>query len=149
MLKEVNNLVSAIEAVNKDIVAEKGESAVHQVEEKITGLFELLEKHKADEDLKNRMLSPLQDIRKQIRNEYRIPHIEHNVTEAREIYKDRMEEIDALFTGEKEKEVVVVKPAEMKQKAFLDTEDDVDEYIGRLRKRLIDAIAENNRVMIE
>lgn len=152
MLKDVNGLISSVQAVNQAMISKNCETAVKEVDEKIKSITSLLNQNKADDSMKNRILYPLQDIKKKIESEYSIPQISYFVKEAHEKFEDEWVEIEETFKpddGSKQKKnIKAVKPASLNEKAYLDTEEDVKAYINNLRDVLLDAVQNNNRIRI-
>jgi hypothetical protein len=151
MLKEVNGLISRVQTVNDTLVREQRESAVKEVDEKIKNLSILLTEKNAKDDMRNRMLSPLQDIKKKILSEHSIPQITYDVKEAQEIYEGKIEEIEDFFKSKPEKtkkQVKSIKPASLYQKLYIDTEEDVEFFINKLKDELLETIRNNNRIRI-
>lgn len=72
--------------------------------------------------------------------------------EAQEKYEAKWDEIETFFEHSDEKnakkEIKMIKPAVFHNKMYIETEDDVDDYIHRLKAALLDAVHNNNRVKI-
>jgi hypothetical protein len=154
MLKEVNSLISKVETVNEELVKERRASAVKSLESTINQISNLLKENSADDNFCNKTLFPFQNIKKKIQAEYSIPQITYNVNEAQELFEDTLEAIDEAFkaklgNGKKPKQIKTIKPASFKQKAYLDTEDDVDAFIDKVREKLLEAVRNNIRVRVE
>ncbi len=76
--------------------------------------------------------------------------------EAQEIYEEKLAEIEDAFSPDPDtgsikpkKQVKTIKPVSLKQKAYFDTEEDVDIYIKKLKNELMEAIRNSMRVRIE
>ncbi|MDL1980389.1 MAG: BREX system P-loop protein BrxC [Deltaproteobacteria bacterium] len=154
MLKEVNTLISKVETVNESLIKEKRTSAVFEIEKKISHVSDLLNEKNSEDDFCNKTLFPLQDIKKKIRSEYSIPQISYSVNEAQELFEEALENIDEAFNPdpeheEKPKQIKTIKPASFKQKLYLETEDDVDAFVNKVRNELLEAVKNNIRVRIE
>jgi hypothetical protein len=108
----------------------------------------------AVQDDKNRWLMPLQRFKKQIQDEYSIPQITYYVKEAQETFEEEWVEIEDAFQPEPDKEnkpekpVQKVRPADCNVKPYLDTEEDVEKYVGKLKGVLLDGVREGRRVKI-
>lgn len=154
LLKDVNGLIASVQAVNDDLVGKSSAAAILEVDEKIRSIADLLERHNAGDDDKNRLLMPLQRIKQQIQDEYSIPQITYYVKEAQETYEEEWVEIEDKFQPEPDKDkkpekpVQKVRPADLKVKPFLDTEEDVEKYVGKLRGVLLDGVREGRRVKV-
>ncbi|HJX70414.1 MAG TPA: hypothetical protein VJ346_00625, partial [Bacteroidales bacterium] len=152
MLKDVNTLISTVQNVNDTMVKKHRESAVIEIDTKIKSLAALLDQHDADKDLRNKMLLPLQDIKKQIQTESSIPQIAFFVKDAQETFEDKWEEIENIDDGnggEPPKQVTQIKVSEFKDKPYLESEHDVDTFIRKLKNALLEAIKRKMKIKIE
>ena len=78
----------------------------------------------------------------------------YSVNEVQELYEDALESIYEILDqkpelGEKPKPVKTIKPASLKQKPYLETEADVNEFVGKVKDELLEAVRNNIRVRIE
>jgi hypothetical protein len=155
MLKDVNELVSRVEAANNALIDKKRESAVQEVESKISQVSALLKEHKAEPDFSNKLLYPLQEIKKKILTEHSIPQIiTYSVNDAQEQFEEALESIDDAMQPKKDpdqesKPIKTVKPANLKQKAYLETVEDVDVFVDKVKETLLEAVNNNIRIRIE
>ena len=155
MLKDVNDLVSRVELVNNALIDKKRESASQEVEDKIGQISTLLKEHNADPDFCNKSLYPLQEIKKKILTEYSIPQIiTYSVNDAQELFEETLESIEDAFKPQKDpdqkpKPIKTIKPANLKQKAYLETVEDVDVFVNKVKNTLLEAVNNNIRVRIE
>jgi len=156
MLKDVNGLIASVQALNNQLITQNSEAATQEVDEKIKSMSLLLDQYNARDKMKNQMLYPLQTIKKKIQYENSIPQIAYYVKEAQEKFEDEWAEIEEAFkpTGadgkkiQSDKKVKIIKPASLKQKAYLDTENDVEIFLKKLKDDLFEAIRNNNRIKI-
>ncbi|KPA14790.1 DNA repair ATPase [Candidatus Magnetomorum sp. HK-1] len=154
MLKDVNGLIAKVQKVNDTLVNQNSETAIREVDEKIKSISALLDQHKAEGKMKNQMLSPLQDIKKKIQFEHSIPQITYYVKEVLEKYEDKWVEIEDFFKPDKddedkpEKQIKTIKASKLENKPYIDSENDVEIYIKKLKNELLDAIRNNQRVRI-
>jgi hypothetical protein len=155
MLKDVNDLVSRVEAANNALIDKKRESAVQEVESKISQVSALLKEYKAEPDFSNKLLYPLQEIKKKILTEHSIPQIvTYSVNDVQEQFEDALESIDDAMQPKKDpdqesKPIKTVKPANLKQKAYLETTEDVDVFVDKVKETLMEAVNNNIRIRIE
>ena len=155
MLKDVNNLISGVETANNALIDSKRKSAIQEIENKIDQISNQLKEQNADSDLSNKSLYPIQEIKKKILTEYSIPQIiTYSVNDVQELYEEALETIDHDFKpekdpGQKSKTIKTIKPASLKQKAFLDTKEDVNIFVNKVKDTLLDAVNNNIRIRIE
>jgi hypothetical protein len=153
MLKDVTDLISAVQQFNDKILDEKRQSACDEIDVKIEQVSKLLHEKQADDDFKNKTLYPLQSFKKKIEYESSIPEISYSVSESREAFEDALETIEEKFKPDTDpdtpvKQTTTIKPAGFRQKAYLDTEEDVSEYLEKVRSELLKAIQANLRIRI-
>jgi len=138
-------------------VDEKQKSAIDEIDKKAKQVSKLLSQKNADDDFKNKVLFPLQNFKKKIKAEYSIPHISYSVNESQELFEEALESIEEKFKPETEpesesgkpiKKITTIKPANFKQKAYLDTKEDVNDFIEKVKSELLNAIKENLRIRV-
>ncbi len=153
MLKEVGTLVATVEVFNEKRVAEKQKSAMDEIDNKIKQTSKMLNEKGADDHFKNKTLLPLQNFKKKIETEFSIPQISYSVNESQEMFEVALENIEEKFRPaagpEKSiKKTTIIKPADFKQKAYLDTEEDVTVFIEAVKSELLKAINDNLRIRV-
>ncbi len=154
MLKSVSVLISTVEKVNSEKIEDHQNNVVNEIEYKIKQVMELLNEHHADDDFKNKMLFPLQNCKKKIAGEYSIPVIAYSVREIQERYEDALISIEEKFRKQNDpvkpkKEIATIKISKLNNKAHLESEDDVNDFVERLKTELLNAINGNFRVRIQ
>jgi len=153
MLKDVSTLVSKVQQFNDQILEEKRKSAFDEIDGKIKQVSNLLNEKQADDDFKNKTLYPLQNFKKKIEYEYSIPQISYSVNETQEAFEDALESIEEKFRLKDEpekpvKKTTIIKPANFRHKTYFDTEEDVAEYLEKVKSELLKAIKDNLRIRI-
>jgi cell fate (sporulation/competence/biofilm development) regulator YlbF (YheA/YmcA/DUF963 family) len=150
-IKNVNGLIAKVKEVNDSIIEKERQSALTKVEEMIGQLNKVLDEKKADKDLRNKALYPIQENKRKIGSETSIPKISYLLgDELTECFHKALDEIEvALQKGDHPiKQVKTLKPASLFNKAYIETQDEVEEYLDNLRKELMEAIKENKRVRL-
>ncbi|HDH04529.1 MAG TPA: BREX system P-loop protein BrxC [Nitrospirae bacterium] len=149
MLKEVNGLISSIAEVKTSLLEKRRNDALAPVDKKIDQIKDLLDKHNASSDLRNRALKPLQDIKKQIQQEKSIPNIFYLTDKANTEFDNAITLIESEVEEKEAKAVVKVRPSSITGIKYLESEDDVDKFLGELKKALMDALKDDKRIRIE
>ncbi|MGA1871687.1 MAG: BREX system P-loop protein BrxC [bacterium] len=154
LLKEANDLIASVQDANDALIKKESELAIKEVDEKIGGISHLLAENTTQDDVKQSILKPFQEIKEKIQAECRIPHIAYIVKEVKEMYENTLEEIaesskPPTTPDQPKKQVKTIKPASLTQKTYFDTEDDVETYIRKLRNELMEAIKHSMRIRIE
>ncbi len=159
LIKEAEGLINTVGAVNTTLVSEGRK----QTREKIAGLTSTLAKEVAsvngDGGLAAACLKPLENLRSRAEAENSLAHITQVEVEAVKEFDSAVKRIEefakkAAETGkEKGKEVIVkkhrvVEPAKLLKSPYLETTNDVNEFVDTLRDELEKAIANNERIQI-
>ncbi len=152
MVKEADDLILAVEIINKELVAQQREKTQKNIAASIQQVREELDRARADDNLRNQTLYPLQQIRKKIDQDTSIPQIAYAISEAQEAFEKAIGEIEAksVVTGiEPPRPIKTITPASLVTKTFIESEQDVEAYLETLREALMDALNLNNRIRIK
>jgi len=151
LLKEVDSLVAMAKSINDALIEERQKTSVELVDGRIALVSEELDRHNASPELRNKALKPLQDVKKRIEAERSIPNIALMMEGLEDAVEDALD-LTAKNDGGKisplPKPVRNIKAAEVTGKIYLETESDVDEYLGKLREKIIEAIKKDSKVRI-
>ena len=161
LIKEVNDLIQTVEAVNTALINQRRAEALGKIDVHITAVKQELDMAKADDALRGACLSPLETLRAQVTTQESLAHIAQAETEAERLF-DRAVALIAQWIaaqqerqpgeGESVKPVVkplqVIKPAELVAQTYLETDGDIEAFLDTLREKLRAVIAENKRVQI-
>jgi len=152
MIKEVEGLINTTTAVNDALLDKWRTSTVQALDSKIQKIIETLDQCKADPELRNKALKPLQDIKKHVQLETSIPGIFYQSTMAEDELENALELIEAKNRKgdpkKPDKPVTFIKPAKVSTKNYLETKDDIEEFMEALRKELEAALREHSRIRI-
>ena len=169
LLKNVDGLIQTVQTVNSDLLTDQRKRALDKIDGYIAEVEREVERTGADADASHAALAPLQATRKQIGNEggigniqlfasdaeadmdraiTRLERVAHEAQAERDRKAGLLRENGAAKTTPAIKPSRTVKPLELMTKAYLETEDDVKEFVDALSAQLKAAIAENARVRI-
>lgn len=153
-LRSVSSLISTVEKVNTEQVGDHQKEVIDEIDYKIKHIMELLNRNSADDDFKNEMLLPLQNFKKKIAGEFSIPQITYSVREIQEKYEVALDSIEEKFRKPDDpvkprKEVATIKLSKLNNKAHLESEDDVNDFVERVKTELLNAVHGNYRVRIQ
>ncbi|MFW5875048.1 MAG: BREX system P-loop protein BrxC, partial [bacterium] len=152
MVKEADELISAVEPLNNDLVEKKREEKQQEIDHYIESVKSELDRAKAEDDLCNQALYPLQNIKKKLEKETGIPQIAYAVNEAQEAFEKAVEQIEAKTGKEKSggpaKNTKTVNPSAFAEKTYIESEKDVEDFIQRLKKALMEEVSQNTRIRI-
>ena len=153
MLKDVGPLVAKLAAINEAMLAATREKAIVGIESKIKAVADELDKIGISPDIRNRILYPLQQIKIHIGEEFSIPNIAYRLTD----FDDALPEAWEAMEKEKHKNDPKPKPAKETKaiklssavtKNFLETEEDVEDFLKHLKKKLLEELKKGVRLQL-
>ncbi|OEJ64563.1 BREX system P-loop protein BrxC [Magnetovibrio blakemorei] len=161
LISNAEKLIQTVRNVNGQVLDNRRQHAIGKIDAHIEAVKDKIEGSGVSGDVSHTCLSPLQNAKKQIENETSIAQIFMTQNEASDLMYEAFERLDAeIATIEAKKKgddkpiptpakiKKVVKPSQMVNH-FLETEEEVDEFVEKLRRTLKDAISNNQRIQIQ
>jgi hypothetical protein len=160
MIKDADALIRTVEDVDNALVGQHRERTLRNIEEQIGKVQVELDDAKASGDLRNQCLLPLQHLKRQVEVQSSIAHIDQTPSAAVESADDAFEKIESASrptarpaVGDKASTTYVkprrvVKAAGLAPETFLETKQDIDAYLDKLRGVLEAAVEAGERVEI-
>ncbi|MEZ6117129.1 MAG: BREX system P-loop protein BrxC [Pirellulaceae bacterium] len=161
ILQEADGLISTAEAVNRQIVDQRRQSALRHINELHSQVLAELESAGADDRLKANSTGPLEELRDNVATQESVAHIAQAVQRAEEARDSALKLIDEFVAkkatessggSESPKPVIKprceIRPSVLVAKTYLETKDDADAFIDKLRSEIVAAIAAGKRVQI-
>lgn len=170
-VNRIEALLSAVEKVNESLASARREKALLSIDGKIQEATQALDQAQADPSLRNAVLQPLQSLKTQLAGLVSIPRILFLQGRAGELLDEVMDKIAAAQTKASikpapsptpggtptppppappaPKPIRVVRVADLGAKTYLETEQDVDAYVAKLRAELMAAIAAGHRTRVQ
>ncbi|MBM3946884.1 MAG: hypothetical protein FJ315_05735 [SAR202 cluster bacterium] len=161
LIKDGDGLIQTVSGVNDALVSARRAEALTIIDAQTAEIAKELDAVNADAGLRTTCLQPVQALRKQVEREQSLAHIAQAQTEAVNALDAAINRIEAALKakapaqpGKTEppapvvKARCVIKPAEIVNKSYLETPDDVEAFIKALRQRLEAAIARKERIQI-
>lgn len=161
MIREIGDLIGAVDQANDQIIAQRREQAVQSIETRITQLKNDLDAVGADADTRHAILYPFQQTKAAIREQESIQHIafqagEHaenlfqNALDAIEIKRNQLNPGSVEDFSEKfYRPTKTIKPAQFASKTYIETPEDLNEYLDKLRTEMEKLLSENARIRIQ
>lgn len=169
-IKESEPLIATLRTANDKVIAERRAEALAKVDPQIETIKQDLAQIGVDADFSNHCMKPIQDIRKKIETETRSGQLTNLVAEADDAAEIAHGKIEKAVEASK-RLVVAPTPVDVKtitkvtnpenfkprrqitaksaaSKPYLETSQDVEDYLSALRKQLEEAIASNARIEI-
>lgn len=177
MIKDADGLIGKVSAVNDTLIQKRRKHAVEKIDGYISKVKEELDDVGASPELRNQSLSPLQKIKAEVEKQSSIAHIYQLQGAAQDATDDAFavienaakatppsppdEPVDKPVTGglgdvkqpplvqnKPSKARRVVKPTALVTQNYLESQEDVEAFLEKLRDELEDAIKNNERVEI-
>jgi uncharacterized protein YjaG (DUF416 family) len=175
LVPRVEGLVSAVETVNSQLAGQRRERALLALENRVQEAVKALEEAQADPDLRNRVLKPLQDLKAHVAGLSSIPKILYMQDRSAELLDDAMAAISAAVKAKtpavapaspggaakpsgaaapspvapSAKPVKVVRIADLSAKTYLESEEEIDEYLANLRRVLMETVKAGSRARVQ
>lgn len=173
-VNRVEALVASVETVNEGLAGERREKALLSIDGKLREAAGALDAASADSDLRNRTLKPLQDLKTQLAGLVSIPRILFLQGRGGELLDEAMDKVAEAaktkippgptttcdgFNGipnppnepppPAAKPIKVVRTADIGSKTYLESAQDVDDFVGKLRAALMSAIDAGTRARVQ
>ncbi len=160
MIKEAESLIQSVESVNTALVTNRRDLVLQRIDAHIARIEAELDGAQASSDLRNQCLHPLHTLRRQVETQASIAHINQALQSAVEAADEAIDKIEAATKKRAEKHIAEKKPpiyvkkrrivqaALLAPAGFLETQADIDTFLGKLRQALESAIAKDERVEI-
>ena len=177
-INQIETLIQSVDAVNVKLVDAKREHALLLLEKKIAEVGGALDQAHAQPELRNRALSSLQKIKLDIAVQSSIPQIHYLQDQSGSALDGAMDMIAAALSAVPKaqplavkspgdnatvinvgsapitqtvtpKPARVIRAADYSSKSYLETEDEVDDYLGKLKAELLAAIRAGQRARIQ
>ncbi len=154
-LKDVRKYISQVEQKNQTLLEEERASALSRIDQAIQDLQETLDQKNPAQDLQSNALGPLQEIRDKVEQEGSIPDIRYFLSLVPNLLDQAQKELSEQTSakGNPEdfkaaKSTKQVRLSELGPKSVLETEEEVNSYVERIRQELLQAIQSNQKVRI-
>ena len=157
LIKEAEELISTVEAVNSMLISERKAQALQFIDAQRSNLQSDLGQAEADEALRSACLDPLNRLRSAVEQQESIAHISQAERDAERLADSALQKIEEQLSSGIDEEPGkppvkprrVVKASALVEAQYLETQQDVDGFLNRLRKQLNEAIAKGERVQIK
>jgi hypothetical protein len=163
LIKDAESLIQIVEGVNAILVQQHQRKALEEIDLQLGKVQVELDDTKAEGDLRNRCLHPLQQLNARIESQTSIAHIAQAAANAIDLADEAFTKIEAATKAAPQKPGDnvneksfkpylkprrVIQAAALTPKPYLETREDIDAYLGKLRSALEKIIAAGDRVEI-
>jgi DNA repair exonuclease SbcCD ATPase subunit len=168
MLHEAADLIHRANQVNEELVAQARTPALAEIQRLLDSVGADLDKVAAAEDLRQKTTQPFNDLKERVATESDIAHINQHCTQAREAYEEALDAIEAAAhaptpmspttpgqpttsttAGPTYKKRWAVDAKALWPGGFIETTDDMEEFLKKLRAELEAGLAAEKRIQIK
>ena len=165
LIQEINGLIEKVGAINDSLVAEQRAGAIAIIDQQTAQITKDLDASSADATLRDKCLGPLNNLRSSTQTQKSIAHIAQAQTLSEKHFDHAIKTLEEAQQAQAEaaaattkdvedapkpavKKSRTVEPARLTNKAYLETHDDVNEFVDAIRKELDAAIDNDERIRI-
>jgi len=154
LISEIDVLIKTVNDINKKLLEEYRKDAISIIDKLLDDLSKEADKVKQDKTFVAEICEPLTMLRKGTETQESIAHIKQIGDRANDVFDVQIKRlIDLSSKDNKGKKPTVKKIQEIRvghvaKKAYLETEDDVEEFLHGLKKEIDEAIKSGNRIRI-
>ena len=175
-VNRIEALLTSVEKVNESLAAVRREKALLSIDAKILEATQALDHAQAEPSVRNAVLQPLQSLKSQLAGLVSIPRILFLQGRGGELLDEAMDKIAAAAAATAKaktaakppapapggtppsppppappvaKPIRVVRVADLGAKTYLETEQEVDAYVSKLRAELMAAIHAGHRTRVQ
>jgi exonuclease VII small subunit len=164
LIKEADNLISSVSAVNLSLLNERRAEVIAKIDSHIAALDKDLAIAQGGASLQAACLEPLTSLRERVQKQDSLAHITQAESQALEEFDVAVGRIESVVTEQKKpksdsseestkpaavvRKQRIIKPTEIMKAAYLETPDDVNNFLNALRQELENALANNERIQI-
>ena len=159
LLKEAEGLIRTVSEVNEELLSERRVQVLATIAEQTASVRAEVSTAGGDESFKTTCLRPLENLARKVATHDSLAHIGQAESEAVRLKDEALTRVEQYLARkaeegkeEQDKPVVkprrVVSPGKFVKSSYLESQDDVDAFLGDLRKELADALAKNERIEI-
>lgn len=157
LIHEVDALISKVSAINNTLISTYRKQSLNIVEKLLDELGNELSKANADEPFRTSTLRPLAALKADINTQESIAHLQQAGQRANSIFQQQIEAVSKHIESKQKpdelksviKPIVSIKTSSVTQKVYLETQQDVDDFVNNLKEKLSEEIAKNNRIRID
>ncbi|MGK0291193.1 MAG: hypothetical protein ACI86H_002660 [bacterium] len=149
-IHESTKLIETVKKINEEILRKARELAEKELAQKIEQNKRELDKAKADADTRNKVLKPLHELTEKVKNTNTVSKIVYiSKEEAKETQEETMELL-AESMPEPFKQTIEINPKEyLGSTLYLETEEEVETYLKRIKKVMLEEIQNGKRIGIK
>lgn len=159
LIHEADGLIRTVSDVNTSLVSAGRDAVFEKIDQQVVLIQKDLNDADADHTVAESCLRPIQALRTRVQTQESLAHLAQAETEALTLKDVALAKIRELLTpgpeappgvGDKPKvkPTQVIRPGTLVTKAYLETAEDIDEFLKALRARMDEALAKDERIEV-
>ena len=159
LINEAEGLISTVREVNEELLSVRRAQVLATINQRAADVGAEISTARGDESLKTMCLIPLENLAKQVSAQDSLAHIGQAESESVRLKDEALTMVEQYLARnaeegktEQDKPVVkprrIVSPVNLVKSPYLESQADVDAFLDDLRKELIDALTNNERIEI-
>lgn len=165
LIKDAEGLIKTVEEVNRALVSAKRSEALAEIDKHVGQVNQELDKAGADDNLKSVCLAPFAKLRTSVESQQSIAHISQAAQQAEHLFEAALTKIEKAAapptpppgggTGDVTpptppvKPHCTIRPADLVTGAYLETTQEVEQFVTGLKAKLDAAVASGQRIRIK
>jgi hypothetical protein len=154
LISEIDVLIKTVNDINEKLLEGYRKDAMLIIDKLLDDLSKEAEKVKQDKTFVAEICEPLTMLRKGTETQESIAHIKQIGDRANDVFDVQIKKLIDLSSKDKDgkrptvKNIHEIRVGKVAKKAYLETEDDVEEFLRGLKKEIDEAIKSGNRIRI-
>jgi len=164
LIKEADTIINSVNAVNSSLLSERRAEAIAKIDSHIATLNKDLASAQSEASLRAACLEPLKALRERAQKQDSLARITQAENEAVKEFDAAVGRIENVLAEQRKpkddgsekpapppavvKKQRIIKPTEIMKAMYLETPDDVNDFLDALRQQLEIALANNERIQI-
>ena len=154
LISEIDTLINKVNGVNGELIERFRKSSLNVIDKLLEDLNKEAEKIKQDKEFTKSICEPLFDLKKGAEKQESIAHIKQIEDRARSVFDTQvqklLEQAKPVKPGEgpQIKKIREIRVGSVAKKSYLETEEDVKEFLAGLKKEIDEAIKSGQRIRI-
>lgn len=153
-IREIEPALATLQKLNEDLIVAQRNESLQKIDTRIDEIQTTCETHKIETVQRDAILSSLRKLRERTVTQKSVAHIRQNETESVEMKDTALNKIAELLKPKAEetkpvyKPPRIVKPKDFLQAEYLESRDDVEKFLKKLRAELESALENNEKIEI-
>ena len=153
-IQEIEPALTTLQKLNDELVSRQRNESLQKIDAPLEEIQQICALQEIDDAERESLLLPLRKLREQTASQKSVAHIRQAEAESMELKDNALGRIAAMLAPKTEgtkslyKPPRIVKPKELMRSEYLETRDDVENFLKKLRTELESALENNEKIEI-